>query len=269
MKRSSRARLCATATVGVLSLALITGCGGEDSADSVGSGNKASDTASGTAAKAATKAELEKLIVATGDVPGYTVKAADASATLPTGGLKLSNEQCRPLANVLSGQAPGDAAAQTNRSVTGAKPPASAPTNLEDLSEEQIEDSLTVSMDVAVTVVSLSSYEGDGAEKTMKSVSDAVTACAAGVTVTADGEQQKVTKIAAEKASGAGDEAVAFAVTGTTDETAGQSATLHGEVVRQGNLVSGYYTLNLGAMMTGKAYDVPDALVTAQTAKLK
>lgn len=268
MKRSSRARLCATATVSVLSLALITGCGSGDSADSAES-NDSGAAATGQTAKAATKAELEKLIVATGDVPGYTVAAAGESGEVPAGGLKLSDEKCEPLADVLSGQAPGDAAAQTNRSATGAKPSASAPTSMDDLSEEQIEGSLALSMDVDVTVVSLSSYEGDAAEQTMKSVSDAIGACAAGFTVTADSQPQKITKVAAEKASGAGDEAVAFSVTGPMGEADGETATLHGEVVRHGNVVSGYYTINLGAMMTGKAFDVPDALVAAQAAKLK
>ncbi len=256
-------RLCATATVSVLSLALITGCSSGDSADSA----KSKD--SGAAAKAATKAELDKLIVATGDVPGYTVKAADEAADIPADGLKLSDEKCRPLADVLSGQAPGDAAAMTNRSATGAKPSASAPAGLDDLSEEEIEGSLALSMDVDVTVVSLSSYEGDAAEQTMKSVSDAISACAAGFTMTADGTSQKVTKVAAEKASGAGEEAVAFSVTAPMGEADGETSTLQGEVVRDGNIISGYYTVNLGAMMTGKAYDVPDALVTAQSAKLK
>lgn len=264
MKRSSRARLCATATVGALSLVLITGCGSEDSADSAGSKDKSSTGSEVAAAKAATKAELEKLIVATADVPGSTVEAAGASAKVSAAGLKLSDEKCRPLADVLSGQAPGDEAATTNRSVVGAKPSAT-PTSEEDLAELTGESL----MDVDVTLVSLSSYEGDAAEKTMKSVSDALTACASGFTVTDDKEPQKLTKVAAEKAAGAGDEAVAFSVTGVVDEETGETGALHGEVVRSGNLVAGYYTLNLGAMMTGKTYDVPAALVTAQTAKLK
>lgn len=262
MKRSSGARLGATAVVGALSLALITGFGSEsdDKKDS-GSGSQAE------AAKALTAAELKDLIVAQGDVDGFqfsAVKKADfpADKKVITG-----DEQCKPLAYVMSGLAPGDAAAETNTMATEEKSPTdTASKSLDELTEGEFEDALGDSMNLDVTVVGLSSYDGDGAEKTFKSVSDAVAACAGGFTVGSGGEDQKFTKVAETKASGTGDESIAFAATGDMD---GQPGVVHGEVVRHGNNVAAYYTMNIGALMTGKEYDVPAKLIDAQAGKLK
>jgi hypothetical protein len=49
----------------------------------------------------------------------------------------------------------------------------------------------------------------------------------------------------------------------------GQPGVVHGEVVRHGNNVAAYYTMNIGALMTGKEYDVPATLIDAQAGKLK
>ncbi|GDY65117.1 hypothetical protein SAV14893_045100 [Streptomyces avermitilis] len=48
----------------------------------------------------------------------------------------------------------------------------------------------------------------------------------------------------------------------------GDTGTVHGEVVRRGSVVATYYTLNLGAMMSGKAYDIPAEIIAAQTSKI-
>jgi hypothetical protein len=44
---------------------------------------------------------------------------------------------------------------------------------------------------------------------------------------------------------------------------------VHAQVVRHGNTVATYYTMNFGAMMSGKQYTVPDAVIQAQSGKLK
>lgn len=76
MKRSSGVRAGATAAVSVLSLTLITGCGG-NSDNSKGSGSKAPSSSSTAAAKALGAAELKKLIISGADLDGYDVKSAD------------------------------------------------------------------------------------------------------------------------------------------------------------------------------------------------
>ncbi|MFD0316961.1 hypothetical protein [Streptomyces flavalbus] len=273
MKRSSSARLGATAVVGVLSLALVTGCSdsGSDDTKDTGSGS-ASGSGSGTqAAKALSAAELKGVILAQGDVEGYKIGPVEESMTSSKSDMK-TDEKCLPIAYVMSGLAPGDAAAETNRMATQEKEPTdTASQSMEDLDEGEFEDAFTDALSVDVTIVGLSSYEGAGAEETMAAVSDAVKGCAGGFSATSEGEEAKVTKVAEEKATGGGDASVAFAVTGEMDESGGDTSTVHAQVVRHGSTIATYYTLNLGAMMSGggEEYSVPAALVEAQAAKLK
>ncbi|MGC0329856.1 hypothetical protein RKD23_002846 [Streptomyces sp. SAI-170] len=262
MNRSTGARLCATAVVGAMSLALLTGCSdsGSDDSKNTGSGGASEN------AKTYTKAELEKLIIAQGDVTGYKVEPLEKSAVVAKDDIK-AEEKCLPLTYVMSGLAPGDAAAETN---TGAmqekKPSDTASKSLDDLTDGNAEDAMADAMNVNYAVVGLSSYDGDGAEEVLKSVSDAVKDCAGGFSGTQDGETQKVNKVAEEKSSGTGDESVAFAVTGDMDGTEG---TVHAEVVRHGNTLATYYAVNLGALVSGKSYVIPAEVVQAQATKLK
>ncbi|CAL9543092.1 hypothetical protein [Streptomyces sp. enrichment culture] len=264
MKRSSGARLCATAVVGALSLALLTGCSDSGSEDGGSDGGK------GSSAKALTKAELDNLLIKQGDVAGYKVQPVDKELASSKDKLK-SDEKCLPLVYVMAGLAPTDAPAETNTMARQEKKPTdTASKSLEDLAEGEVEDAMTDALSVDVTVVTLSSYEGEGAADAFQSVSDAVKSCSGGFEVTDGGEKSKVTKVAAEDAVGAtGDEAVAFAATGEIDEKTGQSGVMHAQVVRHGNTIAGYFTMNIGAMMTGKDYAIPAAIVDAQAGKLK
>lgn len=252
MKRSSGVRVAATVAVSVLSLALVTGCGGDSG---------------GSDAKALSAAELKKSIIAQGDVDGYKVDASGKRLPKSKDQVKSSEAKCQPLAYAMGGLAPGDAASSTAVVTTEEKKPTdSASKSLEDLSEGEFEDSLTDAMSIDVTVVGLSSYDGSGAEETFKSVADAVENCPGGFPVVMQGTDQKLTKITSEKGSGTGDESVAFAAVSDDD---GDVSTTHVEVVRHGSTIATYYTINLGLMMTDKAYDVPAALIEAQAAKLK
>lgn len=118
-----------------------------------------------------------------------------------------------------------------------------------------------------LTIISLSSYDGGSAQDTMKSVSDAVSGCANGFTISAKGQDTwRFTKVAEERSAGSGDESVAFAVTGRTE---GDTTTVHGEVVRHGSTVATYYSVSLAALAGKKdEYGVPAEIVKAQTAKL-
>ncbi|MGW4758630.1 hypothetical protein [Streptomyces chartreusis] len=253
MKRSSGVRVAATVAVSALSLALVTGCGGDSG---------------GSDAKALSAAELKKSIIAQGDVEGYKVDASGKQLPKSKDQVKSGEEKCAPLAYAMGGQAPGEAASETSVMVTQEKKkPTDGASKLEDLTESEIEDSITSAMDMTLTVVGLSSYDGAGAEETFKSVSDAVESCSGGFPVTMQGTDQKVTGIAAEKGSGSGDESVGF--TAKSDAEDGDVATTHVEVVRHGSTIATYYTMNLGLMITDKPYDVPAAVIDAQSAKLK
>ncbi|MFB8772509.1 hypothetical protein [Streptomyces broussonetiae] len=268
MKRSSGARLGATAVVSVLSLTLVTGCSDSGSTDDAKDSGSGSET---QAAKALGAAELKKLIVAQGDVEGYKIEPVDDSFAGARSDMK-ADAKCLPIAHVMSGFAPGEATAETNRMATEDKEPTDAASpSLEDLGEDGFEDAFTSVLNVDMTIVTLSSYDGEGAGETMKSVSDAVEGCAGGFSATSEGEDAKITKVESEDASGSGDESVAFAVTAEMDETEGEPATVHAQVVRHGSTIATYYTLNLGAMMSGgeEVYDVPAAVIDAQAAKLR
>ncbi|MFS4093636.1 hypothetical protein [Streptomyces sp. AF1A] len=262
MKRSSGVRLGLPAAVGVLSLALVTGCSG---GGSTGSGNAGGTDAAKPAARALSIAELKKLIIAAGEVPGYRVGPVSASRAEP---IATGSAACRPLARVMSGLPPVDTAVRTDRMATEnrTKRPTATPTSLEDMSEGDFEDALKVSLDRDVTTVSLSSYDGDGAARALTSVSDAVRACADGFSAQQGGDKVKFTKVAAERSIGAGDESVAFTAAMKSD---GEAAPVHAEVDRHGTTLSVYFTVNLGAMMAKTAYVVSPAVVKAQEAKLK
>ncbi|MBZ9643658.1 hypothetical protein [Streptomyces sp. PSKA30] len=256
MKRSSRARTGATVAVSVLSLALITGCGGESdgSDDSKDTESSSSQT---QAAKALSAAELEKLLLAQGEVKGYRVASGDDTLPKSKTEVKTDKAECDPLAWATAGLAPGDTDA--NASNTVAEDKASTAT----AQPEDIADAFNVNM----TFVGLSSYEGDGAEKAMKAVSDGVSACSGGYGLTTGGEDSKVTKVASVKGSALGDESVAFAE--DVDMDGEGTATFHTEVVRKGNTIATFYTVNFAALGTGKAAEIPAAVVEAQVAKLK
>ncbi|MCX5560107.1 hypothetical protein [Streptomyces sp. NBC_00038] len=271
MKRFTLPRTGIAAAASVLSLALATGC--SDSGSDSGDGDKATGGKESTAAaKVLSSSELEKAIIATGDADGFEVSSATDSEPFASSKekVKVVDEKCAPIAYVLTGFAPGDSeAAYLNRQVTPAteeiKPSATSSDSLEDSL-----DSITDALNSTMTIVSLSSYEGDGAQETLASVSEAVEGCASGFTVAAGSDTQKFTKVASEKASGSGDESVAFAVTGDAE---GDEVVVKGEVVRHGSTVATYYSINLAAF-SGEAgagtadYDVPAEVIDAQAAKL-
>ncbi|MEU6671320.1 hypothetical protein [Streptomyces sp. NPDC046727] len=264
MKRSSGVRLCATAAVSALSLALVTGCGDKGSDDS---GKSSGKDGAKPAAKALSAAELKKLIIAEGDVTGYKVGPVEGGIP-DESKVKADDAKCDPLVRTLTGIAPGDPAANTSRMATeDKKDPTDDATSLDDMADGKFEDAIKESMDLDVTVVTLASYDGDGAAQALKSVSEAVKACAAGFSGEQDGEKGKFTKVSEEKSSGTGDESVAF----TTSNDAGKDGVmpLHAEVVRHGNTLATYTTINIGAGMAKKAYTVSVPVVKAQAAKLK
>ncbi|QHA09853.1 hypothetical protein GQF42_27215 [Streptomyces broussonetiae] len=251
-------RLCAAATVGALSFALVTGCSG--------GGSDEGSKDSGTAAKAPSAAELKKLIVADGEVPGYKVAAVPATRAKP---ITTDSTRCLPLARVMSGLPPAGAAAQTDRLATENRPksPSDKATSLDDLADGKFEEAIHKSLDRDVTTITLASYDGDGAGKALASLRTAVPACASGFPAAQAGTKVRFTKVAEERAVTTGGGSVAFSATMDTGD--GDPAPVHAAVVRTGNSLAVYFTTNLGAMMDKKAYVVSPEVVKAQQAKLK
>ncbi|MCF4140074.1 hypothetical protein L1856_29470 [Streptomyces sp. Tue 6430] len=268
MKRSSGARLCATAAVGALSLVLITGCSDEGSKKDSKESSKGSGSSSSSApaAKALTAAELEKLLLAQGEVKGYKVEAGgagDASLPKSKSAVKVDKAACEPLVYAISALPPGDTDVSARNTVTEDKSAQAGTKSPEDISESDLEDAFNIT----TTLVGLSSYEGDGAEKAMKAVTDSVTACSGGFSMTSGSETQKATKVTSAKASGLGEESAAFTVVADMDGEG--TADFQVEVVRSGSTVATFYGINLGALAKGGNSEVPAAVSQAQVAKLK
>ncbi|MBC2900856.1 hypothetical protein [Streptomyces cupreus] len=257
MKRSSGARIGATVAMSAVTLALITGCSSEESDDSKSTDAGKSSASPAQAAKALSAAELEKLLLAKGDIKGYKVETGDDTLPKSKTEVKTDKAECDPLAWATAGLAPGDT--EANASNTVAEDKASSATAAPD----SVEDAFNINM----TFVGLSSYEGDGAEKAMKAVTDGIAACSGGYGLKAAGENSKVTKVASAKASGQGDESVAFAE--DVDMDGEGTATFNTEVVRKGNTIATFYTVNFASLGTGKAAEVPAEIVTAQLGKIK
>ncbi|GEC05705.1 lipoprotein [Streptomyces spinoverrucosus] len=250
-------RMGATVAVSALSLALITGCGGESDTSNDSKDTESSSSPTQAAAKALSAAELEKLLLAQGEVKGYKVTSGDDTLPKSKTEVKTDKAECDPLAWATAALAPGDTDANASNNVAEDK--ASTAT----AQPEDIADAFNINM----TFVGLSSYEGDGAEKAMKAVSDGVSACSGGYGLATGGENSKVTKVASVKGSGLGDESVAFAE--DVDMDGEGTATFHTEVVRKGNTIATFYTVNFAALGTGEVAEIPAAVVEAQVAKLK
>ncbi|GGW17476.1 lipoprotein [Streptomyces capoamus] len=254
-------RLCAAAAVSALSLALVTGCGDDGSKDSGSGSGKDADK---PAAKTLDAGALQRLIIAQGDVPGQKVGAVEGG--VPDKSKVTSDDaKCLPVLRAFTAIAPGDPVAHTSKMATeNVKVPKAGATSPDG---GKSADSISESMNLDVTVVTLASYDGDGAEQGLQAVSDAVKACAGGFSGAQDGEKGTFTKVSEEKSSGTGDASVAF--TATNDAGKDGALPLHAEVARHGNTLAVYTTVNIGAMMSKKAYTVSAPVVKAQAAKLK
>ncbi|HEX5569268.1 MAG TPA: hypothetical protein VFY14_20520 [Streptomyces sp.] len=93
-------RLLPTA-VAVLALGLVPACGGPDSAD--GGGPKEPGEGRAPASGTPARAELEKAVLRTADVPGYTVKALSGEEVSGAGQEKADRAECQPIASVIGG----------------------------------------------------------------------------------------------------------------------------------------------------------------------
>lgn len=265
MKRSSRARLSATAAVGALSLALLTGCSDEGSADSEGSAGSAGSGDPGSSAAAPAKAlsatELEKLLLAEGELKGFRVDPGDDSIPDSKADVSADKAECNPLVWSTSALPPGETDAGANNLVGEDPTGGASPTG--PLTEEGVD----MLMEMDMTFVGLSSYEGDGAEQAMKAVNDGVAACAGGFAMTGEGDTSQITEVSTYEGTGQGDESAAFTM--KIDMDGQGTAAFNTEVVRKGGTIATFYTIDFGSIGTGKATDIPAALIEAQIAKLK
>lgn len=251
-RSTARARSGAVTACALLSLAVLTGCGGSDNGDSAATDVSPSASAEETSTAASpvkplTAAELEKAALVKADLTGYEVATPAKAEISAAEGVKVSGEECLPLGRALAGTAAGEPVATAHRRVTGA------------VSEE-------AATDINTGMVTLASYASvDEATSALKSVADAVTACAGGFQWTAAGEQLDASKVTKGTAPKAGEEAVAFTAVTPVD---GVGAPWKVVVFRDGATLAHFTVANVAAMTSGKDFTFPADLVTAQADKL-
>ncbi|MET9428889.1 hypothetical protein [Streptomyces sp. NPDC003036] len=254
-----RTERTARAVAAALAAVVLAACGPDDpkKPTSTGSGTSGSPApnpaptapatpAPGTSAPAAgnpgtrrplTAAELDRAILATADVPGYTVGPMDPP---PAQGETPAKEACAPLTSLLNGKPEPAAQASAYRQITGANPE-SRP---------------------AVSVF-LTTHGDQGAATVLNRLRAAVTACRDGFTTTGPTGPSTYRSVRALPPVKAGDDGLAYQLTADFE---GDPVPLVFHVVRSGATVATFYTANLEGPKTP---EVPAALITAQAAKLR
>ncbi|MEU6381241.1 hypothetical protein [Streptomyces sp. NPDC046909] len=232
-----------------MSVTLLSGCGGSgdsgsDAVDDSASASAGQTSAAASAVKPLSAAELDKASLVKADLTGYEVSTLSKADTDAIDAVKVGGEECRPLGRTIAGGAVGEPAAASHRRVTGNG------------------DSSAEALDINTAVVTLASYaSADEAAAALKSIGEAITACAGGFEWTVADEQLDATKVTKTAAPEAGEEAVAFTVLAS-------GAPWKAVVLRDGATLAHFTVANTNAVVSGKDFAFPADLVTAQADKL-
>ncbi|WP_246201582.1 hypothetical protein [Streptomyces alboniger] len=242
MKSSvSRAVVAASVTV---ALGLTAACGSDDdgkkssepakSAQGSG-GEKGAKGAkpAGEKSGALTTADLEKAILAKGDLKGYKLEKLSA-ADMPAQTVPSEPATCQPLANMFMLATDPASKARVGRTMTGPD-----------------------ELDATIITLALLAHEKGDAEKVMDDLRTATKNCDA-----YEHAGSKYREVAALPAPKSGDEAVSYKVVGLIE---GQKTPMSFTVVRSGSTLAAFYSINL---LKPKEFGVPTKIVDAQVDKL-
>ncbi|GAA3498288.1 lipoprotein [Streptomyces prasinosporus] len=264
MRTTALRRTVLIASAAALAL-VATACGGDQDGGDTKTKGGGSDK---PAAKALTAGELEKLVLATGDLEDHKVRKPGKDDVFAPGSVSAGQAECEPVARVLSAQPAGEPAASAQRLVTQESATAGkdmpSMEELAEMTEEEAEEAMLASLDITKTMTSLWSYDADGAERTLETLREAGEKCAGGFTMTADGEEQRITGVTEEELA-AGEDAVAWTVGTELDGTPAETKVV---VFRQGTTLAGFSSFNIAAVGKGEAFGQPTAVIEAQEAKL-
>ncbi|WP_425825478.1 hypothetical protein [Streptomyces fractus] len=243
---------------------LVTACGGQEG----GEKTDAKASASPAVVKALTAAQLEKRVLTQGDVKGQKITEPGKKDVFAPGSVSVGKAACAPVGQVLSSLPSAEPAASVRRLAVheSAKAKKGMPSvdELADMTEREAKEATIDSLDVTRTTAALWSYDGDGAERALDALRAAGKKCAAGFSMTADGEKQQITRVESEKLA-VGDDAVAWTV-GTKQD--GTPADTKVAVVRVGGTLAGFSSFNIAAVTRGESYEQPTDVIEKQTAKL-
>ncbi|MFD5873380.1 hypothetical protein [Streptomyces sp. NPDC060322] len=258
MRATAVRRTALAAAVASLTL-LATACSGSDSdakGDGGTSGAKDDASAKPAAVKALSSAELEKASLEQGDVAGHKISKTGPEDIAQPGDVTVDKKECEPIGFAFYGVKRGTPVGNAGRKVVE-EPKKDESADPEDL--------LAGMLDMTSSLVTLASYDGDGAVKNMAELRDSAAKCATGgFTLSMKGSKQKVTKLTEEKVTG-GEEALAWRVQmGEGDEVAPFKLVS----VRQGGTVATFFSFNLGKTGADADFEPPTAVIDAQVAKL-
>ncbi|MFE2041769.1 hypothetical protein ACFXAZ_12700 [Streptomyces sp. NPDC059477] len=255
--RHPRLRTAVPAVTALLSLALLTACGGDTDTGSEGGAGDSSAPASASAvsdAKPLTAAELDAASLTKTDLAGYEFVEAPEADISVVEAVEVSDDPCLPVGRTVAGTTVGEADAAAYRRVTGGDSGGGS-------SEEDF-------LNLNTGMVTLASYpSADAAAEALTSLGDAVAACAAGgFEVSVGGEELSVTKVTEDTAPEGGEEAVAFTAVTSVD---GEDSPWKVLVFRDGATLAHFSLINAGAAVaSGEDFPFPADLVTAQADKL-
>ncbi|OEJ25247.1 hypothetical protein BGM19_23970 [Streptomyces agglomeratus] len=248
--KARSARRAATAATAAAVLCLTAACGGASSGDAAaddqaGKEKPAVSSAGGESVRSTgetlSEGELKRVALASGDVPGFAV--APMAGGGETGSERAEQPECQALADVIN----------------GAPQPSPSATVLRTLMDESEEDR----DDQTVVTEILTSYpRATGAAQVLRGVSKAVGACAGGFRTTGGDGPSTYTRVERLPAPEAGQEALAYQVTGSFE---GTKVPLVFQLVRSGSTVVIFYAANF---VDAGTPEIPARLATAQAAKL-
>ncbi|MEU0145882.1 hypothetical protein ABZ119_07960 [Streptomyces sp. NPDC006288] len=258
MRATAVRRTSLAASAACLAL-LAAACGGSDSGDkddSAASGAKGDATK--PAVKALTSAELEKASLEQGDVAGHKISKTGPEDIAQPGAVTVDKKECEPIGFAFYGVKRGNPVGNAGRKVVEEPKKKSA-------APEDFEDAMGAALDMTSSLVTLASYDGDGAEKNLTELRTSAAACATGgFTLSMKDSKQTITKLTEEKVTG-GDEAVAWRVQMGKGESAAPFKLVS---LRKGGTVATFFSFNLGATGAKSDFDLPTAVIDAQAGKL-
>ncbi|MFD2691458.1 hypothetical protein ACFS5L_42470 [Streptomyces phyllanthi] len=193
---------------------------------------------------ALSEAELTKVTLRAGDVEGH--KVSKPTATVTQKDVKAGDEACVPVAYAVAGTVLGEPRTTVQR---------------ETASEPDARAKASAAPDITRVLVRLSAYEGDEAQAAMDSLSEAADSCTKGFTLTVDGTEQQVTKIAKTTAPQGADQAIALNVTS-------EKVPMKVVVIRKGSTLGYFTAINIASAASGKNFAFPTEVVDAQLVKL-
>ncbi|MFD7627091.1 hypothetical protein ACFV7Q_13830 [Streptomyces sp. NPDC059851] len=256
--RSTLVRRSVVAASAVSLALLATACGSsEGKKEDAKSSAPAASAPAAAAAKGKTDAELAPLLLTQAEAPKGSVVKTPSAAQIAAHAATTDKAECKPIVQAASMAPQGTSAGVARIQVGGTSGKAADPNATE---ADKAKAALEMLTGATGTSVTLTSYDGKGAEEAFAAFKTAGTACAGGYTMTQGGESLKVNKVAAGDAVTAGDEAASFLADFGDAEApmAGQLV-----VVRKGNTLATFSVQNLG----GKPA-LPKDVIDAQVKKL-